>query len=153
MTGRMARRGYDADAGPGLHLSVDLLERSAWKVRHMRKVCVIVLLPRVRELELLHEDRSTREMAVAARVVGVEVAVGDEFHVGDAVPRRAKRFVDRPHIDGLVKVNHLPRLRRETGVEQEHASRMLDDEGRDDDSLARKAIAVGGHRVVPGMDG
>jgi hypothetical protein len=30
---------------------------------------------------------------------------------------------------------------------------MLDDERGDHDALTRKTIAVGGHRVVPGVDG
>ena len=91
-------------------------------------------------------------MPVASGVVRVEMAVGDELHVGDAVAGRAKRFVDRPHVDGLIKIDHLPGLRREAGVEQEDAPRMLDDEGGDHNALARKAIAVAGHRVVPGVD-
>ena len=66
---------------------------------------------------------------------------------------RAKRLFDRSHVDGLVEVDHLPRLGREAGVEEEDALRMLDHECGDDDTLARKAIAVCGHRVVPGVDG
>src|SRR5437879_6140349 len=42
---------------------------------------VVVLLPSVRELALLDEDRRPREMAIAACVVGVEVAVGDELAI------------------------------------------------------------------------
>ena len=79
-------------------------------------------------------------MAIAARVICVKVAVSDELHVGDAVARGAKSFVDRPHVNGPIEVDHLPRLRRESGVEQEDASWMLDDEGRDHDAFARKAI-------------
>src|SRR5438093_2853249 len=153
MTGRVARRAHDLDASPWLGITVDLLEGRARKVRDMWQVGVVVLLARVRELALLHEDRSPCEMAVAAGMVGMEVAVRDELHVGDAMARGAKRLLDGPHVHGLVEVDHLPRLRRETGVEEEHAARMLDDERRHDDPLARKALAVGGHRVVPGMDG
>jgi len=36
MAGRVARRRQDVDAGPWLGLSVDLLERGAWKVRDVR---------------------------------------------------------------------------------------------------------------------
>jgi hypothetical protein len=90
--------------------------------------------------------------AVAAGVVCVEVAVGDELHVGDAVAGRAERLLDGPHVHGLVELDHLPRLRRETGVEQEDAARMIDDECGDHDALAGKTIAVDGHRVVPRVD-
>ena len=92
-------------------------------------------------------------MAVASRVIRVEVAVRDELDVGDAMAGRAKSFLDRPHVHGLVEIDHLSRLRREARVEKENAPRMLDNEGGDHDALARKAIAVGGHGVVPGMDG
>ena len=147
------RRRHDADAGPRLGLPVDLLEGGPGKIGDVRQVCVLVLFARMRELLLLHEDRGPREVAVAPRVIGVEVAVRDELHVGDAMACRAKGFLDRPHVYGLVEIDHFPRLRREARVEKENATRMLDDEGGDHDALARKAIAVGGHRVMPGVDG
>src|SRR6266850_2346378 len=104
MTGRVARRRHDPYARPRLGLSVDLLERRARKVRHVGQVGVVVLFARVGDLALLHEDRRPREMAVASRVIGVEVAVGDELDVGDAVARGAKRFLDR--LD--TRVDHRP---------------------------------------------
>src|SRR5438552_8281378 len=153
MAGRMPRRGHDTYPRPRLGLALDLIRRGARKIRDMWKMGVVILLPGVGELALLHEDRGPGEMAIASRVVGVKVAVSDELHVGDAVARGAKSFVDRPHVNGPIEVDHLPRLRRESGVEQEDASRMLDDEGRNHDAFARKAIGVRGHRVVPGVDG
>ena len=153
MAGRMAGRGHDMDAGPRLGVSVDLLERGAGKIRDMRKMGVVVLLPGMRELALLHEDRGPREMAIAARMVGVEVTVGDQLHVGYAVAGGAQRFVDRAHVHRLVEIDHLPRLRREPGVEQEDPALMLDDERRDHNAFAGEPISVGGHRVMPGVDG
>ena len=153
MTRRMARCVHDANAGPRLGLSIDLLERRPRKVRDVRQVGVVVLFPRVRELALLHEDWRPGEVAVAPRVVGVEMAIGDELDVGDALASRAKRLIDRPHVHGFVEIDHLSRFRREACVEQEHTTRVLDDERCNHDPLARKAIAVGRHRVMPGVDG
>src|SRR5438477_5151869 len=153
MAGRMAGCRHDTDAGPGLGVSIDLLERGAGKIRDMRKMGVVVLPPRVRKLALLHEDRGPREMAIAARVVGVEVTVGDQLHVGYAVTGGAQRFVDRAHVHRLIEIDHLSRLRREPGVEQEDPALVLDDERRDHNAFAGKAISVGGHRVMPGVDG
>src|SRR5204863_5655418 len=114
-----------------LGLPVDLLEGSAGKIGDVREVGVLVLFARMRELALLYEDRGAREVAVAPRVIGVEVAVRNELDVGDAVAGRAKSFLDRPHVHGLIEIDHLPRLRREARVEKENATRMLDDEGGD----------------------
>ena len=153
MAGRMAGCRHDVDARPRLGVSIDLLERGAGKIRDMRKMGVVVLLPGMRELALLHEDRGPREVAIAARMVGVEVTVGDQLDVGYAVTGGAQRFVDRAHVHRLVEIDHLPRLRREPGVEQEDPALVLDDERRDHNAFAGEPISVGGHRVMPGVDG
>src|SRR6266478_1208009 len=75
MAGRVPWRGHDANAGPWLRFSVDLLEGRTGEVGDVRQVGVVVLLSGMREFTLLHEDRCSREVAVPSRVVGVEVAI------------------------------------------------------------------------------
>src|SRR5437867_5095948 len=140
MAGRVARRRHDANTGPWLGLSVDLLERRPWEIRDMRKMRVVVLLPRVGEFALLHEDRRAREVTVAAGVVWVEVAVRDDLDIGDAMSCRAQRLLDRTHVHRPVEIDHLARLRGEAGVEKEHPTRVFDHERGHDDPLSGKAI-------------
>ena len=61
--------------------------------------------------------------------------------------------VRHAHGVAMQHVQVLSGLRRESGVEQEDASRMLDDERRDHDAFAGEVIGVRGHRVMPGVDG
>jgi hypothetical protein len=91
-------------------------------------------------------------VAIAAGVIGVEMAVRNEVDLGDPVPRGTQRLLHRPHLDRLIAVDHLARLRRKAGVEEEQAARVLDHERGDDDALAGER-AVGRHRVVAGVDG
>src|SRR2546427_362899 len=105
----------------------------------------------MRELAALHEDRRLWEMAVAAGVIGMEVAVRDELHVPRRVSGGAKGCGNWSHLDRSELIDELLRLGAETGVEKEDPVGMLDDERRHDDPLARKA-AIGQHRVVPRVD-
>ena len=141
----------DADPRPGFGLAVDLLEPRAHEFGDVRQVGVVGVGSRMRELAPLHEDRRVREMVVAAGVIGMEVAVRDELHVRRRVSAGAERFGDGSHLDRREAFDELLGLRAETGVEEEDAAGVLDDERGHDDPLAWKA-AVRRHCVVPGVD-
>ena len=133
MPGGVARRRDQPHSGCHGDGSVDDVEVRPRVVHRGRPDRVVGVLGR-HELVLLHVDRHVREEVVAARVVGVQVAVGDPLDVlaahADASERRIEVEGPRPVPLGRLRIGH------DAGVEEADGPTGPDQVAADDDRAA-----------------
>ena len=148
----MTRRGHDADAGQRLRLAVELLDGGAGEVDHRGQIGEVVGRACVFDLVALGEDRHAREVMVPARMVGVEVTVRDELDVPCRDAVTPEDLGDRREVERAVLGDRAPVGERAARIEEEEPARMLDEERRHDDPIAREPLVLGRHRVVAGVE-